>query len=104
MELTQYPIIVALSWLLCEGLKATRISTAWLPFCAAVFGTALAVAAHFFCPSLVGDASLPVACVAGAVSGLAATGANEAVKKLLRKAHTEVTDGVIVGDSTDKEA
>ena len=104
MEMTQYPLIAALAWLLCEGLKALRINTACLPFCAAVFGTAAAVLAHFFCPALVGDASLPVACVAGAISGLAATGANEAVTKLLRKAHTEVTDGVIVGDSADKEA
>lgn len=92
MEMTQYPLIAALAWLLCEGLKATRLNTAWLPFCAAVFGTVAAVAAHFFCPALVGDATLPVACVMGAVSGLAATGANEAVKKLFSKAHAAVTE------------
>lgn len=105
MEMAQYPLIAALAWLLCEGLKALRVNTAWLPFCAAVFGTAAAVTAHFFCPSLVGGASLPVACVAGAVSGLAATGANEAVKKLLHTAHVAVTaKGVTEGGSAHNES
>ena len=92
MEMTQYPLIVALSWLFCEGLKSLRVKTAWLPLCAAVFGMGLAIAAHFFCPMLVGDAGLPMACIAGAVSGLAATGANEAVKKLFGQAYTAVTE------------
>ncbi len=78
MNLIEYPVVSALSWLICEALKGTRLPTRWLPSIAAAIGAVLGVL--WFC--LTADGSLAEAVVGGVASGLAATGANEALKLL----------------------
>jgi outer membrane lipoprotein SlyB len=79
MNIYEMPAVTALVWLLCEGLKATKLPSRWLPCIAAVTG---AVLGAVWC-AVVGG-SFPDAIVGGMAGGLAATGANEAVRLLFR--------------------
>ncbi len=81
MEIVQYPLITALTWLLCEALKSTLLDTRWLPVIAA--GTGALLGAGLFL--LTGGASLAEAILGGISGGLAATGVHEAVSPFLSK-------------------
>ena len=73
--------ITALCWLLGEGVKLSPLDNKFIPLLCGVFGALLGVAAHFLVPGFPADDLLSAAAL-GAVSGLAATGAYEAVKNL----------------------
>ena len=83
-ELTQYPAITAVCYLLGLGVKASPIPDKFIPLLCGVSGAALGVAAWVTMPA-VADSWLS-ALALGVVSGLAATGADQAVKCLQEKA------------------
>ena len=84
MEL--YPVsgmaaITALCWLFGEGVKVSPLDKKFIPVLCGFFGALLGMAGLFLMP-VFPAADLITAAAVGAVSGLAATGANEAVRQL----------------------
>ena len=85
MEL--YPVsgmaaITALCWLFGEGVKVSPLDKKFIPVLCGLFGALLGMAGLFLMPDFPASDLITAAAV-GAVSGLAATGANEAVRQLL---------------------
>ena len=73
--------ITALCSLLGEGVKISPLDNRYIPLLCGALGTALGLAALWLMPGF--PASDPITAAAlGAVSGLAATGAYEAVRHL----------------------
>ena len=84
MEL--YPVsgmaaITALCWLFGAGVKVSPLDKKFIPVLCGFFGALLGMAGLFLMPDFPA-ADLITAAAVGAVSGLAATGANEAVRQL----------------------
>ncbi len=80
-----YPVITAFAWLLCEGLKSTRIDRRWFPFLSCLFGILTGGIVFLLAPTLIGAKDIAAALLGGGISGLAATGAYEAVKQFFHK-------------------
>ena len=73
--------ITALVYIMGLGIKATKLDNKWIPVICGVAGGALGAVGMFLMPDF--PASDPITAVAvGIVSGLAATGVNQAVKQL----------------------
>lgn len=81
--------ITVIAYIVGQIVKATGLDNKWIPVICGVFGGALGVAGMFLMPDF--PASDPITAVAvGIVSGLAATGVNQAVKQLGGSNETEV--------------
>ena len=76
--------ITVLCYLAAQGVKATPLDNKWLPVICGSLGGVLGVAAMFFMPDYPAQDYITAAAV-GVVSGLAATGANQAYKQLKTK-------------------
>lgn len=73
--------ITALCFLLGEGVKVSPLNDKYIPTLCGVFGALLGAAGLWLMPDF--PAGDPITAAAlGAVSGLAATGVNEAVRQL----------------------
>ena len=79
--MTGIAAITALCWLLGEGVKVSPVNNQFIPVLCGVFGAVLGMAGLFLMPDFPASDLITAAAV-GAVSGLAATGANEAVRQL----------------------
>lgn len=78
---TAYPAIAVICFLLSQGIKATPLNNKWLPVICGTVGAALGVVGMLTVPAF--PAMDPLSALAvGIVSGLAATGAHQAVKQL----------------------
>ncbi len=73
--------ITALCYLIAEGVKATSLDNRWLPVICGVTGAALGIVGMFVMPDFPAGDIITAAAV-GAVSGLAATGANQIYRQL----------------------
>lgn len=73
--------ITVLAYLLGQAVKATKLDNKWIPVICGIFGSALGVAALYIMPDFPAGDVITAAAV-GAVSGLAATGANQVYKQL----------------------
>lgn len=73
--------ITVLCYLIGEVVKATGLDNKWIPVVCGVCGLALGVAAMHIMPDFPGTDYITAAAV-GTVSGLAATGVNQAAKQL----------------------
>ena len=81
--------ITVIAYIAGQIVKATGLDNKWIPIICGVCGGALGVAGMFLMPDF--PASDPITAVAvGIVSGLAATGVNQAVKQLGGSNETEV--------------
>ena len=78
---TAVAAITVICYLAATAIKATPLDNKWLPVLCGALGAALGVAGMYIMPDYpAGDAVTALA--VGIVSGLAATGANQAVKQL----------------------
>ncbi len=74
------PVIVIITYLVCETFKATEIDNKWLPPIAGFSGGLLGIVALILMPDFpAGDVLTAIAI--GIVSGLAATGTNQLFKQ-----------------------
>ena len=81
---TSVAVITIICALAAQAVKATPLDSKWLPVICGVLGGVLGVVGVYVIPGF--PASDPVTAVAvGIVSGLAATGAHQAVKQLSGK-------------------
>ena len=79
--ITQVAAIVVICYLAAMAIKATKIDNKWLPVICGVVGAVLGVVGYYVMPEFpAGD--LITAIAVGVVSGLAATGINQAYKQL----------------------
>lgn len=73
--------ITAICYLVGMLVKATRLDNKWIPIVVGVAGCALGVLGFFVVPGFPADDFLTASAV-GIVSGLAATGVNQAAKQM----------------------
>ena len=73
--------ITVIAYLVGEVIKATGLDNKWIPVVCGVVGGVLGVVGMFIMPDFPGTDSITAVAV-GIVSGLAATGINQAVKQL----------------------
>lgn len=73
--------ITILCYLMGEAIKASKLDNKFIPVICGVLGAVLGVAAMFAMPEYPANDIITAAAV-GAVSGLAATGANQVFKQL----------------------
>lgn len=73
--------ITVLCYLIGEAVKASKVDNKYIPVICGVLGAILGVAAMFAMPEFPAQDIITAAAV-GAVSGLAATGANQVFKQL----------------------
>ena len=78
---TAIPAITVICYLLAEGIKAAGINTKWLPIICGVAGLVLGEVGMIIMADFPA-ADLLTAAAVGIVSGLAATGINQAIKQL----------------------
>lgn len=76
--------ITVLCYLIAMGIKATALDNKWIPVICGVCGVVLGVAGMAIMPDFPANDYITAAAV-GAVSGLAATGVNQAYKQLSQK-------------------
>lgn len=81
--ITGIATITVICYLVCMAIKATPLSNKWLPVISGAAGAALGVAAMFVMPDFPAS-DIITAIAVGIVSGLAATGADQAVKQLTK--------------------
>ena len=81
MDFTSWPAITILSFLIAQVVKATSLDNKWLPVICGTVGAILGVVGMFFVPDFPAPDILTALAV-GAVSGFAATGANQVYKQL----------------------
>lgn len=94
------PVIVVISFLIVEAVKATgKIEDKWNPVIAGFSGGILGIVATFVMPDF--PAKDPLTAIAiGIVSGLAATGAHQIYKQLTKK---DAPQYYIGGEVPDKD-
>ena len=81
---TAVAAITVICYLAATAIKATPLDNKWLPVLCGALGAALGVMGMYIMPDYpAGD--VVTALAVGIVSGLAATGANQAVKQLSHK-------------------
>lgn len=73
--------ITVVCYLVGEGVKLSPLDNKWIPVICGMAGACLGVTGMFIMPDFPATDYI-TACAVGIVSGLAATGANEAVKQL----------------------
>jgi len=76
--------IVLICYLAAEAVKNTSLDTKWIPLICGGLGLILGVSGFYLIPQFPAD-NLLTAITVGIVSGLAATGANQAIKKTIEK-------------------
>lgn len=81
MEFVGVSAITILCYLMGEAVKASKLDNKYIPIVCGVLGAVLGVAAMFAMPDFPAKDIISAAAV-GAVSGLAATGANQVFKQL----------------------
>lgn len=88
MEVVSIPIIVAVVYGVMEGLK-TAINkegfNRFIPILSFILGAVLGVLAFYIAPAIIPADNVLIACLLGALSGLGATGTNQAIKQLTKK-------------------
>lgn len=77
--------ITVICYLIGQGIKATQLDNLWIPVIVGFSGLILGIAAMFVMPGYPADNPITAAAV-GIVSGLAATGGNEAIKAIKKNA------------------
>lgn len=75
--------ITVICLLAAQGVKATSMDNKWLPLICGLLGGFLGVAGLYVMPDYPAD-NIITAIAVGIVSGLAATGANQVYKQLLK--------------------
>jgi hypothetical protein len=80
-DLIAIPAITALCYIVAEAAKATAVDNKWLPVICGLCGAALGIAAMYVQPGFPATDAISAAAI-GAVSGLAATGANQIFKQI----------------------
>ena len=80
------PVIVVVCYLAVELIKQTPLPKKLYPLCSLFCGAAVGAVSFLLAPALFGFESLAASVISGAASGLAATGADQVVKKLLSAA------------------
>ena len=89
--------ITVICYLICEGVKATKIDNKFVPIIAGSIGAILGVVGFFTKMPDFPAQDVLTAVAVGIVSGLAATGANQVGKQLKSEPkeseHSEGTDG-----------
>ena len=89
--------ITVICYLICEGVKATKIDNKYVPIVAGVTGAILGVVGFLTKMPDFPAQDVLTAVAVGIVSGLAATGANQVSKQLKSEPketeHSEGTDG-----------
>lgn len=78
---TAIPAITVICYLIAQIVKATALDNKWLPIVCGVAGAALGVASMFIMPEFAAEDYITAVAI-GIVSGLAATGVNQAIKQL----------------------
>ena len=81
MEFVGVSAITVLCYLVGEAVKASKLDSKYIPVICGVLGAILGIAAMFGMPEYPANDIITAAAV-GAVSGLAATGANQVYKQL----------------------
>lgn len=84
MSIIGIPAIVIISYLVTEGFKQF-VKKKYLPTIAGLTGAIFGLLAFFYAPNLVPSTDVITAIAIGIVSGLASTGSDQLVKKLLEK-------------------
>ena len=81
LGITGVAAITVICLLVGQAVKASAIDSKWIPIICGVCGLCLGIAAMYIMPDFPATDYITAAAV-GIVSGLAATGANQAVKQL----------------------
>lgn len=81
LNITSVASITVLCYLIAQAVKATPIDNKWLPVICGITGAILGVVGMLIMPDYPARDYISAAAV-GAVSGLAATGANQVFKQL----------------------
>lgn len=84
MSIVGIPAIVIISYLVTEGFKQF-VKKKYLPTIAGLTGAIFGLLAYFFAPNLIPTADIITSIAVGIVSGLASTGSDQLVKKLIEK-------------------
>ncbi len=79
--ITGVAAITVIAYLIGQAVKATGLDNKWIPVICGTLGMALGIAAMVVMPEFPAADAITAAAV-GAVSGLAATGANQVYKQL----------------------
>ena len=86
MSILTIPAIVIISYLVTEVFKLF-VKKKYLPIISGLTGAILGGITYFIAPNLIFKEDIITAIAVGIVSGLAATGSDQAIKKLLSKAY-----------------
>ena len=81
LGITGVAAITVICLLIGQAVKATRLDNKWIPIIFGVCGMALGIAAMYIMPEFPATDYITAAAV-GIVSGLAATGINQAAKQI----------------------
>ena len=81
LGITGVAAITVICLLIGQAVKATRLDNKWIPIICGVCGMALGIAAMYIMPEFPATYYITAAAV-GIVSGLAATGINQAAKQI----------------------
>ena len=81
LGITGVVAITVICLLIGQAVKATRLDNKWIPIICGVCGMALGIAAMYIMPEFPATDYITAAAV-GIVSGLAATGINQAAKQI----------------------
>ena len=81
LGITGVAAITVICLLVGQAVKASAIDSKWIPIICGVCGLILGIAAMYIMPDFPATDCITAAAI-GIVSGLAATGANQAVKQL----------------------
>lgn len=81
LGITGVAAITVICLLIGQAVKATRLDNKWIPIICGVCGMALGIAAMYIMPEFPAKDYITAAAV-GIVSGLAATGINQAAKQI----------------------
>ncbi|HIW93024.1 MAG TPA: phage holin family protein [Candidatus Flavonifractor merdipullorum] len=81
LGITGVAAITVICLLIGQAVKATRLDNKWIPIICGVCGMALGIAAMYIMPEFPATDYITAAAV-GIVSGLAATGINQAAKQI----------------------
>lgn len=81
LGITGVAAITVICLLIGQAVKATRMDNKWIPIICGVCGMALGIAAMYIMPEFPATDYITAAAV-GIVSGLAATGINQAAKQI----------------------
>ena len=84
MSILTIPAIVIISYLVTEVFKLF-VKKKYLPAISGLTGAILGVITYFIAPNLIFKEDIITAIAVGIVSGLAATGSDQVIKKLLKK-------------------